>query len=214
MFLGVSFKEFLYSCDGFVIKEGPFAGKNIFRLDLRKEAEVLKKLYPDCEQIILERHLPNQIIIKHERRRPLARIKLLSPRSTDYYCIDKAGILFLCKDMKLPLIYGLEGRLVRPKAGQECNEAILRETLDFVGSLKEDRELWQWLSLREINLRNPANIVLITAWNNKIKVGSFYSFNETQAVLVKLLRQAHLDLEDVEYIELRFKDSIVKYKPR
>ena len=66
--------------------------------------------------------------------------------------------------------------------------------------------------IKEINLANINDVSLLTTSDCRINLGGVYSLNKDISVLERLFRELKLNLADIEYIDLRFKEPVVKYK--
>lgn len=210
LFLALSLLRYLLNSDYFKIKDSPyFSGKSIFKLDLNKEARRLSQIYPDYQIITIKRFLPDRITVDFLRRRAIAILQL----SEDFY-VDAAGVLF-CPDNEqeedLPIVRGLQKRIAHPQIGVKYNDKFLQAALNFIEKINQDKNLTRVLSIREVNLANPNDIFIVMHSGSQIKLGGVWSLNKDLSILQRLLNQIP-DLAKVEYIDLRFKEPVVKYK--
>lgn len=205
--------RFLTTSEYFKISDSDyFLGQNIFKINLRKEAQGLKKAYPDYKSVTLRRRLPEGIIIDFKLRQAVARVKL-----SEYFYVDKEGTLFLSapkeeSNSKLPLIFGLEMRIPHPKSGVKYNENSLQAILEFINNLKKAQDLDAKFKIKEINLANANDVFLFTAGGGKINLGGIGSLNKALSILQRLNDEIDLDFDKIEYIDLRFREPVVKYK--
>ena len=223
------FMRFLYTCEYFTIKnvivlEGQdnkpqpakqnsvagLLGKNIFKINLRKEKRQLTKLYPDYESVVVSRRLPNAIIVNFNPRKAIAKINF----SNEYFYIDEKGILFSsCQDKNdLPLITGLDSRIILPHPGLKYNNSSLLVSLKFIDDLNSATDLSQYIKIREFDLANINDVILFSSTGCKINLGSVTSFDRDLEILNRLIKEIDSDLSKVKYIDLRFKEPIIKYK--
>jgi cell division septal protein FtsQ len=207
------FFNYLSSSGYFKIKESEFfSGQNIFQLNLQREAQRLNRMYPDYKRVMLRRLLPNKIIAEFIPRRPVAILRL-----SDDFFLDGDGVLFRAisqeySNLQLPLIIGLTPRISHPRSGIRYNEESLLATLEFINSLNKDSKLTEQLKIEQINLANVNDVFLFTTDGSRINLGGFGSLNKDLLILQRLVNEINLDLTNVEYIDLRFREPAVKYK--
>jgi len=205
--------NYLVTSDYFKVKEHEyFAGQSIFKVNLKEQAQRLSKLYSGYEKVILKRFLPNKIIVDFIPRQALALLML----SDDFY-VDRKGVLFQTvhqeiDDSYLPLIVGLEARIPYPRSGLKCNEDSLQAILKFIHNLNNDSKLAEKIEIKEINLINVNDIFLFTINDCKINLGSAESLDKDLLILQRLISEINSDLDKIEYIDLRFREPVVKYK--
>ena len=206
--------RYLTTSEYFKIKDSAdyFAGKNIFKINLKKQAQRLGRLYPDYKRVVLKLLLPDEIIVNFIPRQAVALLRL-----SDRFYVDKQGVLFRLapgedEHTQLPLIIGLESRITNPCSGARYNENSLLVTLDFIDNLNKDKNLSQHLKIKEINLANTSNVFLFTSTDCKINFGSIDSLNKDLSILQRLISEINYDLVNLKYIDLRFREPIVKYK--
>ncbi|MFH1578072.1 MAG: cell division protein FtsQ/DivIB [Candidatus Omnitrophota bacterium] len=223
--------RYLTTADYFMIKDSLyFSGQNIFTISLQKEARRLMYMYPDYKAIAIHRLLPNKVIIDFQSRHAVALLRL----SDDFY-VDEERVLFRPwsvadgqilnegnsfrflsqqheEDPSLPLIIGLDTRIPYPRAGAESDEETLQAIVEFISRFNKDRELSGQIKIKEINSINIDDIFLFTANGSKINLGSSRSLNKNMLILKRLINEVKPDLDKVEYIELRFREPVIKYK--
>jgi len=220
------FFRFLTALDHFKVKEveysglfgkdmqkekGNYIGENIFKLNLKKAAKRLNALFPDYKIIIIKRALPDRVIIDFIPRHAVARIKL-----SDYFCVDREGVLFLSVNQKedeshLPLVVGLKTQIINPRSGTKCNDIVLSKTLEFIDSLNRDKNLAAQLKIKNINLSNINDIFLTTTSDCRINLGAVSSLDKKLLILQKLLSKISHEVDKTKYIDLRFREPVVKY---
>ncbi len=223
IFLGILFiigfcLKFLKTADCFKIKEIIFKGEsvaevsylrgeNIFNIDVARESQYLAQHYPNYRQIRLVRVLPNRIFIDFIKRNPLAVIKLYR-----YFYVDKDAVIFdaaeQLEDQDLPIILGLETKIFGPKKGSRYNIKELSVALDIIMELKSNR-LLRGYKIKKINVANLNN-ASFTIEELEIKLDA-YNIKEKVAILAGLLNQEKNGLNNINYIDLRFKDPVIKF---
>lgn len=225
--------RFLKSSDCFkikdvIIKEGMplelsyLKGKNIFTLDLRKESGYILGLYPDYCKVKLLRVLPNRIFADCAKRIPQAYIKLYR-----YFSIDEEGALFNSLnqplDLSLPVISGLETKIFGPKAGRKYRIPELVLALNIIRQIKSDKALKEYkinkidtanlaaVSIFISSSFNPASIPPQRPMYLEVKIGQ-NDFKNKIIILSGIILQERGKLADIKYIDLRFKEPVIKFK--
>ena len=207
------FFRYLRSSEYFKIRDYEyFTGQNIFKINLEKAAERLSRLHPDYKCVVLKRQLPDRIIVDFKQHRAVARIAL-----PEVFCVNKQGVLFRSigeesENLELPLIVGLRPKISYRRSGVKYNEESLLRTLEFINNLNNDRNLSEHIKIKEINLANINDIILFTTTGCKINLGGVNSLNKDLLILQRLISEINSDLSEIAYIELRFREPVVKYK--
>lgn len=186
--------------------------RNIFRVNLQEESKRLTKHYPDYKRIVLERSLPDTIIIDLTPRQAIAKVKL-----SEYFYVDEEGVLFHSiskqdENLQLPVIIGLGRRISNPRPGVKYNENSLIRTLEFINNLNKDPQLTKKLKIEKINLSNANDVILFTTNGCKINLGTVGSLSRKLSILQRLISEIDSDLVEIQYIDLRFKEPVVKYR--
>ncbi len=226
IFLGILFiigfcLKFLKTSDCFKIKEIIFngesvvelsylRGENIFNIDLARESQYLAQHYPNYRQIRLVKIFPNRIFIDFIKRKPVAAIKLYR-----YFYVDKDAVIFdtaeQLEDQDLPVILGLETKIFGPKKGSRYNIKELTVALDIIRELRANRFL-RGYKIKKINVANLSN-ASFTIEELEIKLDA-YNIKEKFTILAGLLNQEKNDLNNIKYIDLRFKEPVIKFNDK
>ncbi|MBU0548782.1 MAG: cell division protein FtsQ/DivIB [Candidatus Omnitrophica bacterium] len=205
--------RYLSNSDYFKIKDSVyFSGQNIFKIDLESQTRRLRRIYPDYKAIVLRRQLPDGIIVDFIPRQARALLRL----SENFY-VDSEGIIFLplhsrIDSRELPVIIGLNERIPSPRSGAKYNESSLKAILEFLNSINNDAELSLMLKITKINLFDPNDIFLFTDSGCKINLGSTGSLEKDLSTIQMLMEDIRPNMSDIEYIDLRFREPVVKYK--
>lgn len=202
-------------------------GKNIFTIDLGKEANYIRGFHPNYYKIRLIRILPNRLFVAFVKRKPQALIKLYRD-----FGIDCDGILFLIPEelekQGLTYISGLETKIFGPKTGKRYNIKELTFALGVIKEASKRRE-FQDYRLYEINVADLDNAKMFISLPYEQSKGSFSqgiadrnsllevkfgqdSITEKLNILRSLLKQERSQLANIKYIDLRFKEPVVKFK--
>ncbi|MCM8779621.1 MAG: hypothetical protein NC914_00485 [Candidatus Omnitrophica bacterium] len=182
-------------------------GENIFSLDLKWLSAEIQKKCPDQKLVRVSRFMPNRIVIEFEKRVPLAVVKL----ERDYF-VDSQMVLF---DLDLPTaetqlaaIYGLE--INSPKLGAKCKNVALEAALNLI--LEAGRlGLTKKYPIKRIDVSQPEYLNFSILDDLKIRIAP-QDIPAKLNVLMSLITQVNMDLSKVEYIDLRFKDPVIKLK--
>ncbi|MDD4980410.1 MAG: cell division protein FtsQ/DivIB [Candidatus Omnitrophica bacterium] len=228
----------LKSLDYFKIKEVVFnksegnfdfsylIGRNIFNLDLRKESRYISELYPDYKKISLVRLLPDRLCIVFTQRLPLAYVKLYR-----YFYVDNEMVLFDIANGQapgeLPLIAGLEKKISGVKPGKRYNIKELAIALNIIRAARANILLKNY-KIKRIDVADPANTTCFMVYpvgptgNTQahtvalpqvleVRIGQ-NGVNARMCVLADLLNQLKKESGNIKYIDLRFKEPVIKFK--
>jgi cell division septal protein FtsQ len=201
-------------------------GKNIFKIDLIKEAANISRFYPTYKKIRLTRYLPDKIVIDLLKRQPLAAIKASRP-----FFVDEHLVLFQLptqeKNAALPLICGLEKKLNGAGYGTRLAYPELKLALDIIKKAKANSGLKDYaiarvevadpgdtsvfmlvqkglLDYTNVNPQNAAAMI-------EVKLGQEDIFRKI-SLLATLLKQVKNNLAGIKYIDLRFNEPVIKFK--
>ncbi len=201
-----------------ISKEGDTArlsylkGKNIFSVDLKNESGYISQYYPNTSSVKLTRLLPDRIFVDFIKRKPVAFIKLYR-----YFTVDQEGVIFYTpeqpQDLELPVISGLETKIFGPKPGKRYNIKELALALNIIREFRGNRALKNY-KLKKIDVGNPANTSIFTekeSENLEVRLGAD-NIKDKLAILVAFIIQAKNDLAKIKYIDLRFKEPVIKFK--
>lgn len=194
-------------------------GRNIFNVDLLKESKSISGLYPSYKKIRLIRILPNRLFIDFVKRKQLAYIKLYRN-----FCVDEELVLFDVPEYlegsglslsqaqlaDLPVITGLETKIFGAKSGRKYYIKELEIAIDIIKSFNRNRRLRD-NKMQRINVLNADSISFYVSGNLEIKFGQ-ENIKDKIDTLSSLLINVKNELNNIEYIDLRFKEPVIKYK--
>jgi cell division septal protein FtsQ len=183
-------------------------GQNIFSVDLKKEAGYIFELYPNYKRIKIIRILPNRLFINFISRKAVGWIKLYR-----YFAVDEEGVLFdmsMLPQMDSPIILGLETKLFAPKVGRRYNLKELALALEIISQIRRSGPLKDYKVIT-VDVTHPAAAAFFIWGGLEIKVGQD-NLKDKIAALNILLTQIKNDLANIRYIDLRFKEAVVKFK--
>lgn len=183
-------------------------GENIFGVDLKKESKALEALYPGYKRIRLIKVFPDRIFADGLKRSAVAYLRLQR-----YFCIDEEMVLFnpaAQLESGLPLILGLERRIPNPSAGARVN---LRELSFALSLIKEARQepVLRAYPIKTISVPGLSNASFSIAEGLEIRI-SQEQMGEKLDILNSLLAQEKDRVSGIKYIDLRFKEPVIKLK--
>lgn len=199
-------------------------GKNIFTVDLQNESRDILELYPNYRKIRLYRVLPNRLFVDFIIRTPLGFVKLYR-----YFCVDEDGVMFDVPGqlgrLDLPLILGLETKILAPIPGKKYNLNELSLALDIIKTISKNKSLRD-CKIKMIKVANPNDASFFILFASQllnypkgqivkgsevleIKIGQD-GIEDRINTLGSLLIQLKNDLRNIKYIDLRFKEPVIK----
>ena len=179
-------------------------GENIFKLDLKKSKDSLMQ-EPWIKEVEIKRVIPNKIIISIKERKPAAIIHI----GEEYFSSTKEGIVLSKIDspeekFSLPLVLGLE--IDEIKIGEIIDKPEFRTALESTNSV----EVILPKKFCRVEILSPDDFMICNK-DDSLKV----RVNGPEGIINKdnLLREALEKIERekllVEYVDIRFKDSLV-----
>lgn len=194
-------------------------GKNIFSIDLKYESARILEICPDCSKIRLIRLLPDRIFVDFIKRTPCAFVRLYR-----YFAVDQDGTLFYAsvspEELGLPVISGLETKIFGPKPGKKYNIRELWVALNIIREIKANRVLKN-CRINKIDVTNINNISVFLPFsvaktekefeNLEVKLGAD-KIKDKINILSDLIIATKNDLSNIKYIDLRFKEPVIKLK--
>jgi cell division protein FtsQ len=179
-------------------------GENIFKLDLKKSIDSIEQ-EPWIKEVEIKRIIPNKIIISLKERKAATIVRI----GEEYFSSTKEGIVLSKIDrpeegFDLPLVLGLE--IDKIKLGEIIEKLEFRAALESINSL----EVILPKKFCQVQILSPDDFMICNKDDTlKIRV------NRSEVIINKenLLREALENIEKekllVEYIDIRFKDSLV-----
>lgn len=199
-------------------------GRNIFSLNLGSEAAMVASRCPDCRKVRFTRILPNCIWVDFLKRKPVALVKFYKN-----FAIDEQGVLFLPDQaielLGLPVIYGLETKIFAPHPGASYKRAELAVALNIIQAFKAHKA-FSGFNLKRIDFDGPGsagffmllprqvpNYTLappISEWQGfEVRIGTT-NIAKKMMILGGLVTQARKEWTNIKYIDLRFKEPLIK----
>lgn len=192
-------------------------GENIFALDLSRESGYILEQNPVYRSVRLIRIPPGRIFAYLVKRKPIAFVKLYR-----IFSVDADGVLFTVPQdleiLDLPLVTGLETKIFGPKVGRKYNVKELVFALNTIKAFRFYKGLrsYRIKKIDVANLNNASVFVEIALkaglpqWM-EIKLGED-GLKSRMNILATVLTQARQDLPNIKYIDLRFKEPLIKLR--
>ncbi|MFH1441255.1 MAG: hypothetical protein ABIH18_04360 [Candidatus Omnitrophota bacterium] len=198
-------------------------GRDIISIDLQKEQDYLSRVYPGYRRIKLVRILPDKLFADFLVRKPIAYVKLYRK-----FCIDDDLVLFDFPDQEglsdLPVIIGLETKIFGPKPGTKYNFRELASAVEIIMYSSRNNYLKN-IRIIKIDMSDLSNASFFLEVPDNLKnrrkkpCADFFevkigqdSVNDKINLLSSLLAQSKNDFADIKYIDLRFKEPVIRLK--
>lgn len=199
-------------------------GRNIFSLDLNNQSAKALLNCSDCRRVRFLRILPNCIFVDFLKRQPVALVKFYKN-----YAIDQQGVFFnligTAEEADLPVIYGLETKIFGPKPGVKYKRPEIDLALSIIQEFKANKAL-RTFALKRIDVSSlqsaglfvllPRQTVNYTKFIPQLEWVGFEvrigdgSIKQKLMILGGLLMQADKEWKNIKYIDLRFKEPVIK----
>ena len=190
--------------DEIFYKSGIQLGENIFKLDLKKSKDSLIQ-EPWIKEAEIKRVIPNKIIISLKERKSAAIVCI----GEEYFFSTKEGIVLSKIDrpeerFDLPLILGLE--LDEIKIGKRIDRPEFRTALESINSA----EVILPKKFCRVEILSPDDFIICNKDDTlKIRVNAPEGIINKENLLREALEKIEREKLLVEYIDIRFKDSLI-----
>jgi len=205
-------REIVYDPSLEFIQSGRLAalkGRSIFEVNLKALQKQLKNQHPELNDLKLSRQFPDRIRVSARKRIPFASVQI---KNKDYL-LDGEGVVLsntIASVHSVPVITGIKPTASVLMPGQILNTPDLRVALKVLKAFGMNKYLAVYRILR-IDVENLSQIEFYLTDRLKIMIDQTAIAQKMQ-VLGFLLSRAKLKLEDVNYIDLRFKEPIIGKK--
>ena len=188
-------------------------GCNIFSVNLAKVSGYLLSKYPDYRQVRLIRILPDKLFVYFSRRVPVARVKLYR----EFY-VDKDAVLFNIGSVEngreFPSLTGFDSIIFGPKAGKKYPLKPLEDALNIIKEFSLNKSLQEY-KISRIDLARNRNLSLYLFLEDlsislEVRLGQD-SIKDKINILGSVLLQAKADNLNIKYVDLRFKEPVIKF---
>lgn len=180
-----------------------YKARNVFDINLKHIARFIQDSYGDVRDVVVGIRLPDKLVISLKLRRPVALVK-----SGKFYPVDEDGVVLPGSGRvdalnDLPIIDGVDIK----RAGSLSSYRSLNLALKLLGEIRLVRSL-SGLGVATISVYDPANLSFSLKNGVEIRVGE-ENFKERLKLLDSALRDPRLVLDNIKYIDVRFKDIII-----
>jgi len=184
-------------------------GRNIFTVNLKTVQRKLNYKYPQASKLKVIKRFPNQISVLATQRVPFAQLQIQNKTVV----LDREGVILSLegeKNKKLPNIVGV--KLNNPKLvlGLPLRGSDIWLTLKIIKLFKANSSLASY-SIQGVNVENLSKIYF-TLSNKLDIIIDRNKIAQKIRVLGVVIAQDRLDLKDVKYIDLRFKEPVIGKK--
>ena len=200
---------------------------NIFEKDLTKKIVNVYESSPLISRVnYVQRELPNRLKMKFELRRPVAIVK----RKRKKYLVDKDCVRLPKKFYNYPVegdpIYIISKKSVKvPKYGEKWKDRSIEDGISLLNYLRHNKvdKLLKIVSIdvSKIGDRNKDGKIGVELWTKdgaKIKWGFSASSGQVNELsnyeklqnLLSVAMEAGAELENVEYVDVRWKTPLAK----
>lgn len=184
-------------------------GQNIFKIDLRQIQEKLGRRYPQVARLRVTRQFPDQITVVAVPRQPVAQLK----DDSSILTIDEHGVVLSTstpRDEKFPYIEGLALKGKRVILGQPLGGDDVKAALALISAFQANRVLESYF-IQSVNVANTSKIEFVVSNGLKVYV-DHDQLPRKMRLLGFVLTRADLDFNDVNYLDLRFKEPVIGKK--
>ena len=200
---------------------------NIFEKDLTKQIVNVYENSPLISRVnYVQRELPNRLKMKFELRRPVAIVK----RKRKKYLVNKDCVRLPKKFYNYPIegdpIYIISRKSVKvPRYGEKWKDRSIEDGIDLLNYLRHNKvdKLLKIVSIdvSKIGDRHKDGKIGVELWTKdgaKIKWGFSASSGQVNELsnyeklqnLLSVAMEAGTDLENVEYVDVRWKTPLAK----
>lgn len=184
-------------------------GRSIFDVDLQDMESRLMLKYPEISELRVERKFPDEIHLVAKKRLQLAQV----PYRQDFLVVDDEGVVLAKKerrDKELPAIEGFKIPRGPVELGSRIRHQRLRTALEIISSFNENAALSSY-RINNLDIDQSSKIMVYLDQDIKAILDD-QRVDRKINVLGFVLTQGNLDLREVNYIDLRFKDPIIGKK--
>jgi cell division protein FtsQ len=219
----------IFKSDIFMIKETKVEGYNkLTKTDIQNAIHIPKgsrlfdikigdiaqrlKTHPYVKNVSVRRIFPQTLAIELQEREPY----VVLVRWKKYYEIDREGyVLKIFKNPKSynqeqPLVKGLRYLKGKLLLGQKVNSHKVKKAIEVMNFFLVS-DVAMSLTVKEINMGNIKQVILITKEGIKIQLGGS-EFKEKLESLAVLLEQKKESIFNASYVDLRFGGVIIRPK--
>ncbi len=182
----------------------PLKGKNIFTVDIKNIARAIHAGYPQLRKVVVKRVMPDMLEVVIVPRIPVALVK-----SSKYFPVDEEAVILSPQSEakgNLPVITGIPF-WTRPKKGEILRSNRINWALALLKGIDKSNVLTEY-RLERIDVSNIRNIAFYLDNGLEIKIGHG-DLQEKLKKLSTLLKDPKIDINNLKYVDLRFKDAVL-----
>jgi len=183
-------------------------GQSIFDVDLVAVQKKIQGEYPQIDQLRLYRQFPNRIYVDAIRRDPFALIMTRQQK----ILVDKDGTVLTLtapSNTRLPVITGLNIDQVAV-SGKPLKHSDVGLAISIIKTVQENPHL-ESMPVVNLNLTNLSQIQATLANQLKIILAED-KVDQKIMMLGVFIKQSGIKPENINYIDLRFKEPILSKK--
>lgn len=183
-----------------------YSGRNIFLVDLKQAQSMIKDEYPQLKKVEVRRQFPDRIEIDMIMREPVAVIEYGGG-----VVIDREAVVVSTgvKVEGLIKIRGVGFFLNMPSKGDRIKNPMLEKGLVLLDGVYKKMGP-NIKNINYVDISDKNNIILCIHGVN-VKMGAD-DFSHKIDRLNDMLRDSKLHLQEINYIDLRFKDAVIAPK--
>ncbi len=180
-------------------------GHNIFKIDIKHIDRQIAQRYPYIAQLRVVRQLPDRILILAKKREPLMQIYF----KQKYLILDAQGVAlyYSRQPAGLPQVYGIPLEREWLFLGRAIHGAQLNKVADILNMFKASPYLRRW-RIHAVQAGNLSKIDLVVGENMHVILDQDDTQDKIE-LLQMLISANKIDLNQVKYIDLRFKEPVI-----
>ncbi|MFH1791522.1 MAG: cell division protein FtsQ/DivIB [Candidatus Omnitrophota bacterium] len=179
-------------------------GKNIFKINISSLSRAIMRNYPDFKKTVVERKMPDTLLIKVTPRVPAAYVK-----SFGYYLVDDDGVVLSPETAvkgELPVMTGFP-LWTRIEVGERLDSSRFRLGLALLRYAGNVREVGK-IGIQGLDVSNTRNPTFTLRNGIEIRVGQG-ELERKMGQLKAVLEDPNIDKENLKYIDLRFDGAVL-----
>jgi cell division septal protein FtsQ len=180
-------------------------GNNIFKVDINKVDRQISESYPYIAQLRVVRQLPDRILILAKKREPLLQIYF----KKKYLLLDTEGVAlyYTLQPAALPMVYGIPLERDGLFLGGHIQGPEVVKAVKILDMFKTSPFLKRW-RIHTVQVANLSKIDLLVGENMHVILDQDDTQDKIE-LLQMLISANKIDLNQVKYIDLRFKEPVI-----
>jgi len=184
-------------------------GKSIFKVDIKSIQRKLRGQYPQVAHLKVVKIFPDQIYVTAQKRDAIAQAILRNHN----VMIDHEGVIlaFVYEFNKaLPVIRGLKSRDRNIQPGSYLSGPNTHAAIKIIKAY-QNSQILSGYPIVKLDVRNLSKINMVTSNSLRIIMDREKIYHNFK-ILELMLSQGKIDFDKVKYVDLRFKEPIIKRK--